>query len=151
MRRFPMLVACAVAVGCASCGNPPTRSEAIERYGTELREAVSAKVEDKQRRARMLQVVDRINALQVRFTRETADYITAFHRLNADYDATRPAFDQLLGSYEAQRVTARNEMLSLHYELASLAIGGEWRAIGKAEAKLYEKTSEARPQRESGK
>jgi hypothetical protein len=141
-------LACAVGLGCAGCGNPPTRGEAIERYGTELREAVSSNIDDPGRRAQTLQVVDRIKALHVRFSKETADYIDAFRRLNTDYDATRPAFDELFAHYEAQRTKARNEALDLHYELAARATEGEWKAIGKAEAKLYEETNGARPVRE---
>jgi hypothetical protein len=146
MARFCSLLACALAVACAGCGGgKPTREESVQRYVAGLREAVTSKVEDPQRRSQMLQVVDRIEALHVRFNRETGDFIVAFRRLNADYDAGRPAFDQLFADYRAQRIEARGEALDLHSGLAALATDAEWKAIGKAEAKLYEKTVEARP------
>jgi hypothetical protein len=92
----------------------------------------------------MLLIVDKVEALHRRFSQETADFIESYRRLNADYEATRPAFDQLFADYSAKRIKARSEALDLHFELASLATGDEWHAIGKAEIKLYEEVNAAR-------
>ena len=151
LRLLP-LFACAFVLACAGCsGERPGRAEAIARYSTELRDTVSARVVDQPRREQMLQVVDRIEALHVRFSRETADFIAAFRRLNADYSAARPAFDQLFADYGSRRVTARSEALELHYQLASLATEGEWASVGKAEARLYERANESRSGEEAAK
>lgn len=93
----------------------------------------------------MLRVVDRLEALHLRFSQETADFIEHYRKLNADYDSTRPAFDQLFSDYNAKRVQARSEALDLHFELDSLATADEWDKIGKAETKLYEKANAAHP------
>jgi hypothetical protein len=137
------LLFCVVVLANAGCGRAkPTRGEVIERYTQELREAVSAHVPEEERKARMLLIVDRLEALNVRFDQETADFIASYRKLNADYDAARPALEQLFSDYSAKRVQARSEALDLHFQLASLATAAEWDPIVKAEGRLYEEVNE---------
>ena len=149
MRGFAALftlVICAATLAVPGCSRTkPTRSETIDRYSQELREVVSADVPDERRKAQMLAVVDQLEALHRRFSAETLSFIERFHTMNADYDAPRPAFDQLFSDYKAQRIKARSEGLDLHFQLASLATADEWGAIRKAEMKLYEKATAMRP------
>jgi hypothetical protein len=138
------LLACAVTLTAAGCSRTkPTRNQVIERYSQELREAVSASVPAEGRRAQMLLLVDQLEAVNVRFSQETAEFIGHYRKLNADYDASRPAFEQLFSDYTAKRVQARSEALELHFQLASLASIEEWHSIGKAEGKLYEEVNAA--------
>ena len=140
------LLVCALTLAVSGCSREkPSREQVIERYSQELRETVSKNVSDERRKAQMLQIVDRLEALHRRFSRETADFIGSYRKLNADYDAPRPAFDQLFWGYSAQRVAARSEALDLHFEFTSLATADEWDKIGKAETRLYEKVGAARP------
>ena len=139
---------CVAALGVGACGSKQTKTEAIQQYSEELRQAVSGKVTDEQRKAQMLSIVDRLQALHRRFGQETADFVDSYRKLNVDYEATRSAFDQLFADYRAKRIQARHEALDLHFELAALASADEWRAIGKAETKLYEQVSAARPDEE---
>jgi hypothetical protein len=133
------LLACAVTLTATGCSRTkPSRNQVIERYTQELREAVSAHVTEEARKEQMLLIVDQLEAVNVRFSQETADFIGHYRTLNADYDAPRPAFEQLFSDYSAQRVKARGEALDLHFHLASLASADEWDSIGKAEGKLYE-------------
>jgi hypothetical protein len=146
------LVACAVALLGPGCGGAKlTSQQTIERFSQELREAVSANVADEGRKTQMLLVVDQLEALHIRFSQETAEFVDSYRKLNAEYDATRPAFDQLFSDYNAKRIKARDQALDLHFQLASLASRGqgaatasEWDAIGKAEVKLYEEANAAR-------
>ena len=145
--RSPRPVALLLAVGALSlvfggCGGTKlTRSEAIERYGQELREVVSARVIEEDRRNRLLRIVDQLEALHLHFSRETESFIRDYRALNAEYDAERPAFEQLFSDYNSRRIEARARALNLHFELASLATAEEWGAIVKAEARLYEKAT----------
>lgn len=148
---FTLLV-CAVTLTVLGCsGTKPTRAQTIERYSQKLREAVSTNVPDEGRKAQLLLIVDQVEALHLRFSQDTAEFVESYRKLNADYDATRPAFDQLFSAYNAKRIKARNEALDLHVQLASFAIAGEWDAIGKAETKLYEEANAAPPSEESTK
>ena len=141
---FTLLV-CAAMLTVAGCGGKLTREQSIERYSEDLREAVSSSVSDERRRDQMLSIVDQLKAVNLRFSHETADFIENYRKLNADFDATRPAFDQLFSDYSAKRVKARNEVLDLHFQLTSLATAAEWNSIGRAEIKLYKKVNETRP------
>jgi hypothetical protein len=145
------LLICVVTLTGAGCGTKPTSSETINRYSDKLSTAVSANVPDEGRRAQMLAIVNQLQALQVRFSQETADFVQSYRKLNADYAAARPAFDQLFSDYNAKRIRARNEALDLHFKLTSLATATEWDAIGKAEVKLYKESNEARSEEEGGK
>lgn len=141
---FPLVV-CAVTLLTPGCGGKTqTKGQAIAQYSQELREAVSSHVPDEGRKAQMLLIVNQLEALHRRFGQETADFIENYRKLNADYDATRPAFNQLFSDYSAKRIKARSDALDLHFRLASLATVDEWDPIAKAEAKLYEKINAAR-------
>jgi molecular chaperone GrpE (heat shock protein) len=141
-----MLLVCAAALAAAGCSSKKlTKNQAISHYSQELREAVSSNVHDERRKSEMLSTVDQLETLQRRFSEETASFVDGYRKLNADYDAPRPAFDQLFSDYGAKRIKARNEALDLHFHLASLATDSEWGPIAKAEANLYEEVSAARP------
>ena len=143
------LLVCAVVLTLYGCGGKKqTREQAIAEYSQELREAVSTKVPDEGRKAQMLLVVDQLEALHRRFNQATADFVASYRKLNSDYDAMRPAFEQLFSDYGAQRIRARAEALDLHFQLASLATADEWKAIANAETKLYEEVSSAPPAEE---
>ena len=145
-----LLGAMAMAFTVAGCGRTkPTAAEAVARYGQELRIAVSANVPDEGRKSQMLLIVDQVESLHLRFSQETAAFVQSYRRLNADYDATRAALDQLFADYNEKRIKARGEALDLHFKLASLATADEWHAIGKAEGKLYEEATESRAAKES--
>jgi hypothetical protein len=140
------LLSCTAALTVSGCGGKePTREQTIERYSDELREAVSGSVADQQRKAQMLQIVDQLEAVHLRFGKEVGDFIASYRKLNADYQATRPAFEQLFADYGAKRLSARSAALELHFQLAALATADEWPRIGKAETRLYEKVNNARP------
>ena len=148
---FTLLV-CAVTLTVPGCGGTkPTTDQTIERYSQKLRNAVSTNVPEEGRKAQMLSIVDQVEALHVRFSQETTDFVESYRKLNADYDSTRPVFDQLFSDYNAKRIKARSEALDLHFQLASLATADEWDAIGKAETKLYEEVNAARPAEKSTK
>lgn len=147
-----MLLVCAAALtgpGCSS--TKPTSDQTINGYSEKLREAVLANVPEYGPRSQMLSIVDQVEALHLRFSHETATFIESYRTLNADYDSTRPAFDQLFSDYNAKRVKARSEALDLHFQLASLATAGEWEPIGRAEKKLYEEAGAALQTQESTK
>jgi hypothetical protein len=146
---FLLCAATLVTTGCG--GTKPTTAQTIQRYSQKLRDAVSSNISNEGRRVQMLSIVDQVEALHLRFSQETVDFVESYRKLNADYAAARPAFDRLFADYEAKRIGARGQALDLHFQLASLATSSEWDAIGKAEEKLYQEIDAARPQEESTK
>jgi hypothetical protein len=146
---FVMTCALLAAPGCG--GEQSTREKAIQSSSQKLRQVVSTNVADEGRKAQMLLVVDQIEAAQTRFSKETADFVESYRKLNADYGATRPTFDKLFSDYNVQRIKVRNEALDLHFQLASLSTATEWNPIVKAEIKLYEEVNAVRPAEGSAK
>jgi hypothetical protein len=139
-----IVMLCAIALAAPGCGGTkPTTEQVIQSSSQRLREAVSRNVTDEGRKSQMLMVVDQIEAGQSSLSKETADFVQNYRKLNAEYDAPRAAFDQLFSDYNGQRIKARNQALDLHFQLASLATANEWSPIVKAEVKLYEEFSEA--------
>jgi hypothetical protein len=147
---FAFLV-CVVAPVVSGCGGKATRNQSIERYSDKLRESISAGVHEESRKSQMLLLADQVEMLQLRFSQETVDFLAAYRKLNADYDAPRSAFDRLFAEYNATRIRARSEALGLHFRLASLATEEEWKPIGKAEGKLYEEVNDSRLTKEQEK
>jgi hypothetical protein len=140
-----IVMLCAITVAAPGCGGTkPTIEQVIQSSNQRLRQAVSSNVADEGRKAQMLMLVDQIETVQSSLSKETADFVQNYRKLNADYDTPRAAFDQLFSDYNGQRIKARNQAIDLHFQLASLATASEWDPIGKAEVKLYEEVSEAR-------
>jgi hypothetical protein len=147
-----ILSVCLATLAVSGCGGTkPTTDETISRYSQKLRNAVSSNVPEEGRRTQMLAIVDRVEALHLRFSQETTVFIESYRKLNADYDSPRPVFDQLFSDYNVKRIQARKEALDLHFQLASLAIPTEWDAIGKAETKLYKEVNSVEPAEENAK
>jgi hypothetical protein len=141
---FAIVIICALTLAAPGCGGEqPTREQTIQSSSQQLRQAVSTNVADEGRKTQMLLVLDQIEAVQTSLSKETADFVESYRKLNADYHATRPAFDQLFSDYNGQRIEARNQTLDLHFQLASLATASELDSIGKAEVKMYREVSEA--------
>jgi hypothetical protein len=133
---------------CADTGRTPEQT--IQAASQELRQSVSGNVADPGRRDQMLALIDQIEATQRTFSTQAADLAAQYSKMNADYDAPRARFEQLFADFNAQRIQSRDRILDLHFRLAALATEQEWKPIGKAEAKLYEETQEARAQQAGG-
>ena len=145
LTRVTWLLLALVTVALAGCSRTkPTVATTVDRYGEELRKAVSSDVHDETRKSQMLAIVDQVEKLHLRFAQETTSFVGSYRKLNADYDAERPAFEHLFADYEAQRIAARDEAIDLHCQLAALATATEWREIEGAEQKLYDEAREAR-------
>jgi hypothetical protein len=138
------LLACAAALLVQGCGGKKDKDQAFGQYSEDLKEVVSAQVQDEKRRAQMLVIVDELQTVYRQFSQDTADLVASYRKLNANYDAPRNAFNRLFADYGAKRVRARDEVLELHFQLAALATAEEWDRIAKAEIKLYDKVGAAR-------
>jgi hypothetical protein len=132
--------------GCKSSN--PSPEQTTESATQKLRKVISSDVAETGRREQMLKLVDKMEAVQTAFNKDVVDFVTHYQTLNANYDASRAAFDQLFSQYNAERIQARGQALDLHFELASLATDKEWGRIGEAEAKMYDAIGIARAKQE---
>jgi hypothetical protein len=128
--------------GCA--GNKLTPEETLQGASQELRQTVSKNVGDPGRRDRMLGLVDQIEGTQRSFSAQAAEFAAHYSKMNADYGTPRARFEELFSEFNTRRIQSRDQILELHFQLATMATAEEWKRIGKAEAKLYEETGKAR-------
>lgn len=116
-----------------------------------MREAVSRSVADKDRRDRMLAVVDQMEALERSFNDDVAVFVKKYRALNGNYDAPRAAFDQLFAEFDAGIRKTRDRYFDLHFRLSALSTADEWNGIVKYEEKAYEEITKPRVQKEGAK
>jgi uncharacterized protein YozE (UPF0346 family) len=143
-----LLVGLAVVASPSCKSNNPSPEQTTESATQKMRKVISSDVAEAGRREQMLKLVDKMEAVQTAFNKDITDFVTKYQTLNADYDATRAAFDQLFSQYNAERIQARSQTLDLHFQLASLATDREWDRIGEAEAKMYDAIEIARSKQE---
>ena len=127
-----LALACALALaGCAD--SPKTSADLVGGPMREMRQAVEKHVADPSRQTQLLALVDELDGVLKDHSRDLNALSGDLSRLNADYDATREAFDALVSDF-AQRSRVRKERaLDLHFQMAALASVEEWKSISKHE------------------
>lgn len=127
-----LALACALALaGCAKA--PKTTAELVGGPMLEMRQAVERNVVDPGRRAQLLALVGELDGVLQAHSKDLYALSNDLSRLNADYDATREAFDTLASTF-AQRSQVRKERaLDLHFQMVALTSVEEWNPISKRE------------------
>ena len=120
----------------AACSGGPSEIEDVEQQAfDDLREEVRLAIDDTEREAA---VIDIVNQLQTEFgnLRELAESRRKRLRaLNADYDATREAFAELLADFEAEREVSHSRFIELRESLETNATPEEWAMLEKTNTK----------------
>lgn len=116
-----------------------------------MREAVSRSVEEKDRRERMLALVDQMEAVERGIHQDLAVFIEKYRGMNGDYEAPRAAFDDLFGEFGARIKNARDRFFDLHFQLTALSTAEEWDQIVKYEVEAYEEIIKPRVQKDAAK
>jgi len=137
--RFLLLLLLVLAV--SGCGGKETVApEDIEAEAFDgLREKIEAVVENPERQAAVLGLVD---TLQTDFTGLRESIVRRrfeLRQLNANYDATREQFDDFVRKYDVDVVAARKEVSISHRRLVEAATPEEWDALKKADSKAMKK------------
>jgi len=130
----PMNLALACALALAGCAKSPiTTAELVGGPMLEMRQAVDRNVADPSRQTQLLALVGELDGVLQAHSRDLNTLSGDLSRLNADYDATREAFDTLASAF-AQRSQVRKERaLDLHFQMVALTSVEEWSPISKRE------------------
>lgn len=143
---------CALGLVVPGCGGAKPSPEAkAQGYVHEMREAVSRSVAEKDRRDRMLAIVDQMEALERSVNGSVAAFVKKYRGLNGDYDAPRTAYDKLFGEFDADIKKARDRYFDLHFRLSALSTAEEWNGIVKYETEAYEEITKPRSQKQDAK
>ena len=136
------LLASALVFGCASHDVP--ESKLVAQKMQIVRDEVARVVTDEGRRHKLQQVLDDYERQLEMFTRSVDSFQKRIQALNADPDAQRSQFTELIRSYEAGRGSFRTQVTGLHLDLVTLTTEEEWRAIAKREAEVIKVDDPAR-------
>jgi len=143
---------CAAGLVISGCrGTKPSPEAKSQEYVHKFREAVSRSVGEKDRRDRMLVLVDQMEAVERSLNDDLAVFVEKYRGLNGDYEAPRAVFDELFGDFDARIKKTRDRFFDLHFQLTALSTAEEWDRIVKYEVEAYEEITKPRVQKEAAK
>ena len=135
------LAALAMLFGCSSS---PTSNEDIEKQAfDDMRTEVREVIEDAEREASVVALVDTMEAQFVVLREATVNRRKALAELNADYDATREQFAEHLDRYNADLERSQRAFLESHRALIDETTAEEWSALLKSNTKSMSKLAES--------
>lgn len=112
---------------CASHHLPP--KEILEANLEAMQEAVSAKVPDPQRAARLNQSILNLRQQLLSFRAVRDRFQSDLQTLNARPDVTRTELEARIGQFDKERVAIRARVLELHSELIAGTTPEEWKGL----------------------
>jgi hypothetical protein len=119
-----------VALLCAACASQHLApKERLEADLEAMQEAVSVKVPDAQRAARLNKSINDLGQLMLTFQVVGTKFQSDFLTLNSRRTATRAEFETLVEEYNRQRVTLRARMLELHSQMIEATTAEEWKGL----------------------
>ncbi len=133
-----------VVATLAACSGSPTADEDIEKQAfDDLREEVRTVVEDPEREAVVVALVDSMEEQFAVLRDSAATRRQVLQDLNADYDATREQFVEFLGIHNAELRRGQQAFLESHRELVEATTAEEWAALEKTDTKSMKRLADA--------
>ena len=141
MKTIVLIVCCfsLLATGLFACTSEPAKTpeEKNQANAADLRQTLQDAVKDSGRLQQMLALADQFEIeLQTGMT-EFAKLHQEQQQLNADYTATREAFQQLGEHLQQVRTEYRSKMITTRMAIAQLATDDEWKKITSRELALF--------------
>jgi hypothetical protein len=121
------LLAALLCVACASQHLSP--KERLEADLEAMQEAVSVKVPDAQRAARLNKSINDLGQQMRTFQTVGNKFQSDFLTLNSRRTARRAEFETLIEEYDKQRVVLRARMLELHSQMIEATTAEEWKGL----------------------
>jgi len=149
MVKSAVLAVCAAALACGCAGHKVSQADESARAVQAVRDEVARVVADPGRREKALSAVDRFEAELKTFNTTVATFQRSLHVLNANPDATRAQFNELIGRFHAERKVTRARLVQIHAELLAATTEEEWRSIAKREAEIVHAEDPARAREET--
>jgi hypothetical protein len=115
---------------CAACAShhlPP--KELLEANLEAMQDAVTAKVPDTQRAARLNQSITDLGQQLLSFRGIRDRFQSDLLALNARPDATRTELESRIGQFEKERMAIRARVFELHSELIAATTPEEWKRL----------------------
>ena len=114
---------------CAYASHHLTPKENLEANLERMQEAVSAKVPDTQRAARLNKSIVDLGQQLLSFRAVRDRFQSDVLTLNARPDVTRTELEARIGQFDKERVAIRARVLELHSELIAATTPEEWKGL----------------------
>jgi hypothetical protein len=131
-----LAAACGVIGGCTTREIP--QADVVGGKLKAVREEILRVVPDARRQAQLRQAVDRMERELDDFDRAISALSTASRALNADPDASRAQFQELVDRFESRSRPIRERVTRVHFDLLALATADEWKSIARHERDALE-------------
>ena len=125
----------AAFAGCKSDAPP---AEVIQTEMSQVRDVIRGSVENVDRQASLLLMVDELEALLMDQSQDLQEGARALHKLNADYNSSRSDFERVYEGITERRRERRRQALDLHFRMEGLTRVDEWKLINTHTAKAFE-------------
>jgi Glu-tRNA(Gln) amidotransferase subunit E-like FAD-binding protein len=125
-----------LALLLGACSNaPPTVEEVEGQAFNDLREEIRLVIDEPDRQATVLGIVDELMVDFVELRRLAEARRMELHELNANYDATREQFTNLLARFAEQRSRSHQQFVETRRSLRSATTPDEWAELQKTNSK----------------
>lgn len=127
-----------IVLGCASGSKPidPAAVQArVAASEARYRELARSTIADADRAGTFVGLLDEREALIADQAEAVREYARALKALNADYDATRNDFEQVVLAYNAKRRLAHSRFVDLMTRMKAATTEDEWKKLSKFELK----------------
>jgi hypothetical protein len=138
IRLCMLLSMLAVAGGCAK--NDVTPVELEEQAFAEYRAEIGIVIDDPQRQAAALALLDELIADLHKLRDVAAKRVQHTRELNADYDSTREQFETFLAGITAEIALSREQASDRYRELMAISTPEELAALEKVSSKAMQAT-----------
>ena len=137
MRGLATLIAMLI-FGCTMIHDAPDPArvqEQIESYRQQELELVRSTIDDPERAARFIELMNERDELIETSTAAITRYRNRMAELNADYNADRESFEALLFDFQRQREVAQGQFVAIVGRMKAETTAEEWKDIAKFQTK----------------
>jgi len=115
---------------CAACASHQLPSkEVLEANLEAMQEAVTAKVPDRQRAARLNKSISDLGKQLLSFRSVRGRFESDLLAPNARPDVTRPELEARIAQFDKERLALRGRVFELHSELIAATTAEEWKGL----------------------
>lgn len=132
------VIVLAIVLGCASGSKPvdPAAVQAkVEASEAEFRDLANDTIEDRDRAATFIRLLDERDALIADHAGAVRRYAETMKALNADYDASRDDFERVARQYNSDRRLSQSRFVDLMSRMKAATTDKEWKKLSKFELK----------------
>ena len=104
----------------------------------DMRKRIHDKVDDPQKVADLLAVVDEVEKMLIDLNRDLEDYYAELHKLSENYKSTRAEFQAAVDDFNAKRYQYGLSTLGFIFEMKRIAGREDWKKVADIDKTLYE-------------